>query len=86
AGVPGYYVAGKTGTAEISDPDRPVYSEKTIHSFVGFAPAGNPRFVMLIKLDAPQGVRFADASAAPLFGDLAHFMLNYYQIPPEKGD
>ncbi|MBU1036679.1 penicillin-binding protein 2 [Patescibacteria group bacterium] len=83
AGVPGYYIAGKTGTAQVADPYTGGYSaDKTIHSFVGFAPVDNPRYVMLIKLDHPRGVRFAASSVAPLFGELSQFLLNYFHVPP----
>jgi len=84
AGVPGYFVAGKTGTAQVPAPDKKGYSDKTIHSFVGFAPAWNPAFVILVKLDNPQGVRFAETSAAPVFKEVASFILNYYEIPPDE--
>ncbi len=84
AGVPGYYVAGKTGTAQIARKDGPGYeSDLTIGTFVGFAPVSNPRFVMLVKLDKPHDVRFAESTAAPLFGDIAKFLLQYYQVPPD---
>lgn len=83
AGVDGYYVGGKTGTAQVSSTVRAGYSGKTIHSFVGFAPVDDPAFVMLVKLDDPKDVPFAASSAAPLFGEIARFLLNYYQIPPD---
>jgi cell division protein FtsI/penicillin-binding protein 2 len=83
AGVEGYYIAGKTGTAQVADPNTGKYStDKSIHSFVGFAPIENPRFVMLIKLDHPRSVEFAASSAAPLFGEIAKFLLNYLKVPP----
>jgi cell division protein FtsI/penicillin-binding protein 2 len=84
AGVKGYYVAGKTGTAQVPDKEKGGYSDRTIHTFVGFAPVEEPRFVMLVKLDDPKDVRFAASSAAPLFGQLAEFILNYYQVPKER--
>ncbi len=81
AGVPGYHVAGKTGTAQI--PQAGGYDPNaTIGNFVGFAPAGNPRFIMLVKIDRPKGVTFAEESAAPTFGELAKFLLTYYNVPP----
>lgn len=84
AGVPGYYVGGKTGTAQVPYGDRPGYDpNKNIGTFVGFAPLNDPAFVMLAKIDIPKDVRFAESSAAPLFGDLASFLLNYYQVPPD---
>lgn len=83
AKVPGYYVAGKTGTAQVAYPDKPgYYPDKTTHTFAGFAPALNPRFVALIKLDNPKG-RISGITAAPLFSKLAQYILNYWQIPPD---
>lgn len=84
AAVPGYYVGGKTGTAQIPYGDRAGYHpDEHIGTFVGFAPLADPAFVMLTKIDVPRDVRFAESSAAPLFGELAQFLLNYYQIPPD---
>lgn len=85
AGVEGYFVGGKTGTAQVASLEKKGYSEdKAIHNFVGFAPVDNPQFVMLVKLDNPKGVSFSSASAAPLFGQIAEFILKYYQIPKER--
>ncbi len=81
AGVEGYDVCGKTGTAQIADYERGGYSEETIHSFVGFAPAFNPEFAILIKLDKPKGIRFASDSISPVFGRLSEFLFNYLEIP-----
>ena len=83
AAVEGYYIAGKTGTAQTVDPNTGKYSENVSnHTFVGFAPVDNPAFVMLIKLDKPQAV-WAESTAVPLFGDIAQFLLNYLEIPPK---
>ena len=83
AGVAGYRVAGKTGTAQIAGPGG--YEEgATIGTFVGFAPVEAPRFVMLTRIDRPKDEKFAEVSAAPLFGEIAKFLFNYWQIPPEK--
>ncbi len=85
AGVPGYYVAGKTGTAQVPDPNGQGYLEDaTIGSFAGYAPADHPTFVMLVKIDHPRTVQYAESSAAPIFGELAKFLVNYLQIPPER--
>lgn len=87
AQVPGYYVAGKTGTAQIPwaalGINKPGYSDKTIQGFIGYAPAFNPQFLILIKLDNPQ-VNTSEYSAAPIFGELGKYILDYYQIPPER--
>lgn len=85
AGVPGYYVAGKTGTAQVADREKGGYLEdKTIHTFVGFAPIDQPAFVMVTKLKHPKNAPYSASTAAPLFGQLAEFILNYYQIPKER--
>jgi cell division protein FtsI/penicillin-binding protein 2 len=85
AAVPGYYIAGKTGTAQVPYKDRAGYEPgKTIGSFVGYGPVDNPQFVMLVRIDNPQGVRFAESTAAPAFGEIASFILNYLQVPPSR--
>ncbi len=84
AGVPGYYVAGKTGTAQIPNPKGGYLADATIGSFVGYLPAENPQFVMLVKIDRPKTVQFAESSAAPIFGEMAKFLVSYLQIPPER--
>jgi len=85
AKVPGYYVAGKTGTAQVPLPTGHGYDpNKTIGSFAGFAPANDPQFVALVKIDVPKDVIWAESSAAPVFGELAAELLNYYKIPPTR--
>jgi len=84
ASVDGYYVAGKTGTAQVADRKKKGYGDKTIHTFVGFSPVENPQFVMLVKLDDPKDVMYSASSAAPLFGDIAEFILNHWQVTKEK--
>ncbi len=85
AGVPGYYVAGKTGTAQVAIPGGGGYDpNKTIGSFAGFAPVDKPKFVMVVKIREPKDVVFAESSAAPLFGEVAKYLLEYYQVPPER--
>lgn len=82
AGLPGFYLAGKTGTAQIAG--RKGYSEDTIHSFIGFGPISDPQFVVLVKLDRPQWGQYSANTVAPVFGDIANFLVQYYQIPPER--
>ncbi len=86
AGVPGYYVAGKTGTAQIPDPKNGGYlpPEVTIGSFAGYAPADHAKFAMLVKVDRPKTVAFAESSAAPIFGEIAQFLMTYFHIEPER--
>jgi len=85
AAVVGYKVAGKTGTAQVPKKDGRGYEEdKAIHSFIGYAPAYDPRFLALIKVDNPQGINFSADSVAPLFSEIAEYILNYYEIPPDS--
>lgn len=85
AGVPGYWVAGKTGTAQVAKQGGLGYEKDlTIGSFAGYAPASDPKFVMLIKIEHPRDVQWAESSAAPLFGEMAKFLLNYMRVPPER--
>ncbi|PIT86346.1 MAG: hypothetical protein COU33_03680 [Candidatus Magasanikbacteria bacterium CG10_big_fil_rev_8_21_14_0_10_43_6] len=81
AKVAGYYVAGKTGTAQIAGPGG--YTEETNHSFVGYAPVDDPTFVMIVKFEKPQRA-FSATTAAPVFGDIAKFLLQYYGVPPSR--
>jgi cell division protein FtsI/penicillin-binding protein 2 len=80
--LPGYRIAGKTGTAQIAIDG--VYDEKkTIASFVGFAPADNPKFVMLVKINQPTSSQWGSETAAPLFFEIAKELMQYYGIPPQ---
>jgi cell division protein FtsI/penicillin-binding protein 2 len=81
AKIPGYYIAGKTGTAQVAEGGG--YStDKTIQSFVGFGPAYSPKFVILVKLDNPKA-KTAEYSALPVFHDLAKYIINLWQIAPD---
>jgi len=81
ARVDGYYIAGKTGTAQISGIGG--YSEETNHSFIGFGPVDDPKFAMIIKFEKPRR-QYSSATAAPVFGQIAKFILEYYQVPPGR--
>lgn len=79
--IKGYRVAGKTGTAQIPiaghyDPN------KTITSFIGFGPADDPKFAMLVIVDRPQTSIYGSETAAPIFFSIARDLFNYYGIPP----
>lgn len=85
AAIPGYYVGGKTGTAQIAREDGLGYaSSRHKDTFVGYAPISNPQFIMLTKMDEPQDVSWAEGSVAPLWRDIAKYILDYYQIPPDR--
>jgi len=85
AQVDGYYMAGKTGTAQVPNANGSGYdAHRHKDSFVGFGPLADPQFVILAKIDEPKDVLWSASSAAPLFGDIAEYIVNYLQIPPDK--
>lgn len=80
--VPGYSLAGKTGTAQVAENGG--YSEtKYIASFIGFAPAENPQLLAAVIVDEPQGEIYGGSVAAPAFGQIAEFALPYLGVPQE---
>jgi cell division protein FtsI (penicillin-binding protein 3)/stage V sporulation protein D (sporulation-specific penicillin-binding protein) len=83
AEIPGYQVAGKTGTAAIPTPQG--YSDsKYVSSFVGYVPAGNPQLLVLVTVDQPQGAIYGGMVAAPVFQAIAKFDLQYLEILPHQ--
>jgi cell division protein FtsI/penicillin-binding protein 2 len=82
--VPGYTLAGKTGTSQVAVDGG--YSEtQFIASFVGFAPAANPRLLVVVVVNQPQGGNYYGGTvAAPAFGEIAKFALPYLEIPPDQ--
>ncbi len=89
AKIPGYFIAGKTGTAQVPwgalEISKSGYSDETVQSFLGFAPAYNPKFLILVKLDNPEA-KTAEYSAMPIFRDLAKYIIDLWQIPPDYED
>ena len=83
AALPGYEVAGKTGTSRKYIPGRGYASGKYFSSFVGFVPARNPAFVMLVTVDEPHGAYYASTVAAPTFKRVAERVLRHMNIPPD---
>ncbi|HLD20786.1 MAG TPA: penicillin-binding protein 2 [Patescibacteria group bacterium] len=85
AGVPGYYIGGKTGTAQVAKSDGIGYeADNTIGSFAGFGPVEDPKFAMVVRIDNPKDVVWAESTAAPLFGEIAEFLLQYFEVPPVR--
>lgn len=82
ARIPGYKIAGKTGTAEIPTAYG-YHPTDTIVSFVGYAPAASPQFIILVKLDRPKTSRWAAYTAAPTFRTIAEKLFVYLHIPPD---
>jgi cell division protein FtsI (penicillin-binding protein 3)/stage V sporulation protein D (sporulation-specific penicillin-binding protein) len=83
AKIEGYYIAGKTGTAQIPRPEGGYFEDKTIQSFIGYFPAMNPQALVLVKLDNPKDVSTAEYSAAPTFHKIAKYIIDYWQILPD---
>jgi len=80
--VPGYSLAGKTGTAQVAENGG--YSKtKYIASFIGFAPAQNPQLLAAVIVDEPQGEIYGGSVAAPAFGQIAEYALPYLGVPQE---
>jgi len=85
AGVPNHYIAGKTGTAQTYYKGKPLFGVgTTIANVLGYGPVVNPRFVILVKLTRPRQSEWADATAAPILSQMAEFLFNYFNIPPDK--
>jgi cell division protein FtsI (penicillin-binding protein 3) len=83
AALPGYQVAGKTGTAAKPDPDGGYSTSRYVASFVGVVPATNPRLVVLVTVDEPGSAIWGGVVAAPAFAEIARFGLQYLEIPPD---
>src|SRR5206468_507075 len=83
AAIPGYEVAGKTGTAQKLDPATRRYSRAPgVLSFVGFVPAEDPRLAMLVMLDEPKNEKWGSEAAAPIFAAIGREALRYLNVPP----
>ncbi len=86
--VPGYKLAGKTGTSQIAGPGGRYESGtgSTINTFMGYAPPDHPKFILLVKVDRPKFRErlFAEATSAPLFKEIATFLYDYYGIEPDE--
>ena len=85
AAIPGYQVAGKTGTAEKPDETGGYSDSRYVASFVGVVPASRPRLVILVSVDEPRGAIWGGVVAAPAFAQIAKFDLQYLDggIPPD---
>ena len=90
AKISGYYIGGKTGTSQIPYSSLGInksgYSDKTWQTFMGFAPAYDPQFIILVKLNNPTATKTSEYSAVPTFHSLAKYIIDYWQIPPDYDD
>lgn len=83
--IPTMSVATKTGTAQMVDTKGGYFLDRYFHSFTGFFPAYNPRFIILLYTHDPKGVQYASETLVPSFLDLTHFLIDYYAVPPDRG-
>jgi cell division protein FtsI/penicillin-binding protein 2 len=83
--LPHHTIAAKTGTAQIANPDgKGYYDDRYLHSFFGYFPAYEPRFLVFLYTVEPQGVRYASETLTQPFMRLTKFLINYYDVPPDR--
>ncbi len=83
--IPTMSVAAKTGTAQLTMPGGGYYTDRFFHSFTGFFPSYSPRFIILLYTNDPKNVQYASETLEPAFLDLVHFLIDYYEVPPDRG-
>lgn len=87
AQIPGYHVAGKTGTAQVPKNGGGYMPDSVVNaSFIGYAPFTNPKFVMFVVIKEPQYGKTGEYSAAPVFANVGKFILQYYNVPYDRPD
>ncbi len=80
-----YTIAAKTGTAQIADPStKRYYTDRYLHSFFGYFPAYDPKFIVLLYHIHPKGATFASETLTNPFMDITKFLINYYELPPDR--
>jgi len=85
AKIKGYSLAGKTGTSFVSLEGEKGYSDDVVHSFIGFFPASNPEYIILVKMNKPQWGKDAASHTVTLaFKEVERFLINYYNVPPDE--
>ncbi|MDB5265127.1 MAG: hypothetical protein JWN64_698 [Parcubacteria group bacterium] len=84
--IPSMSVAAKTGTAQIGGANGKYEQGKYFHSFFGYFPAYDPKFIIILYTREPQGVQYASETLTMPFIELTHFLINYYEVPPDRAD
>ena len=81
--IPNYSIAVKTGTAQIAKAGG--YAEdEFIHTFIGYFPAYNPKFIVFLYTINPKGARYGSETLSKPFNDIVKFLINYYEVPPDR--
>jgi cell division protein FtsI/penicillin-binding protein 2 len=84
AAINGFSVGGKTGTAQVPNNVSGGYTKEVVHTYTGVFPASDPQVVIFLKLDEPAGAPLAGGTVVPAFKEFAQFLINYYNIPPDR--
>ena len=79
-----YRVAAKTGTAQIPNPNGGYYSDRNLHSFFGYFPAYDPQFIVFLYTVYPKNIKYASQTLIEPFRETAKYLINYYEVPPDR--
>ncbi len=82
--IPNYSVAGKTGTAQIPAPTGGYYSDRNLHSFIGYFPAYDPQYIIFLYTVHPKGIKYSSQTLLRPFRSTVEFLINYYNVPPDR--
>lgn len=79
-----YRVAGKTGTAQVANPAGGYYQDRNLHSFFGYFPAYDPEFIVFLYTEYPKNIKYASQTLIDPFKKTVDYLINYYDIPPDR--